>query len=96
MGDGTDFWNSFTGPTLFGEKPQPRAGQEGTVHPAGAVAVQVSIPAGATSQVHFYLAWHMPHWITADGTDQGHQYRAVLLRCLGRGGLRRPVPGRRC
>ncbi len=72
-GDGTDFWNSFTGPTLFGEKPPARAGQEGTVHPAGAVAASVTVPAEGAREIHFVLAWYTPQHTVGD-KDLGRYY----------------------
>lgn len=73
-GKGEDFWKSFSGPTLFAEKPTVRPGREGVFHPAGVVAATVSVPAGGSSQVHFSLGWSMPHVPTASGTDLGHAY----------------------
>lgn len=73
-GTGEEFWNSFSGATLFGDKPVPKVGAEGSVHPAGALAVSVSVPAQGSTQVQFVLGWNTPHFVTADGTDHGHAY----------------------
>ncbi len=73
-GKGEDFWKSFSGPTLFGEKPTVRPGREGIYHPAGVVAATVAVPAGGSSQVHFTLGWNMPHVPTTSGADLGHAY----------------------
>ncbi|MFN3650664.1 MAG: GH116 family glycosyl-hydrolase [Armatimonadota bacterium] len=71
---GEEFWDAFTGETLFDEKPAVRAGQEGSVHPAAALAVSVQIPAQEARQVHFVLGWHLPNWYTAGDKNEGHFY----------------------
>jgi uncharacterized protein (DUF608 family) len=73
-GDGTDFWGAFTGDTLFGEKAAVRPGVEDTVHPAGAVAGEATIPPGKSQRYDFVLAWYTPNDLLADGTNAGHYY----------------------
>jgi len=70
-GDGKEFWDAFTS---GGSGPAPRVGSEGSVHPAGAVLATAAVPGEGTAQVHFILAWHTPHLVTAGGADLGHAY----------------------
>ena len=77
-GNGDDFWTAFTDGELFGEKPDPIVGKEGSIHPAGVVAVTIDLAAGASKTVRFVLAWNMPHHITADGSDLGHYYNSFF------------------
>lgn len=49
-------------------------GQEGSVHPAGVVAVKVPLRDGETREIPFVFAWHTPRHYTLSGTEHGHLY----------------------
>lgn len=68
-GDGQDFWAFVTG-TPRPAAP-PSAATAARDRPAGAVSVLVRLAPGESREVHFTLAWHFPHLVTADGEQHG-------------------------
>ncbi|HKB14642.1 MAG TPA: GH116 family glycosyl-hydrolase, partial [Planctomycetota bacterium] len=53
-------------------------GLEGKVHPGGAVCVSLEIPPGESRECAFAFAWHLPHFVTADGRDHPPAYTSRL------------------
>ncbi len=53
-------------------------GLEGKVHPGGAACVLLEVPPGASRECAFAFAWHLPHFVTADGRDHPPAYTSRL------------------
>jgi len=51
------------------------AGKEGSVHPAGVLAVKVALKDKESREVPFVVAWHTPRHYTLSGTEYGHLYQ---------------------
>jgi hypothetical protein len=49
-------------------------GVEGKVHPAGVVAVKVTLKEKEMVELPFAVSWHTPRLYTLDGTEYGHYY----------------------
>jgi hypothetical protein len=54
------------------------AGAEASVHPAGVVALKVSLKAGESRELPFVFAWHTPRFYVSDGTEYGHFYEKMF------------------
>jgi len=54
------------------------AGREGAVHPAGVVALKVSLKANESREIPFAVAWFTPRLYTLDGAEYGHFYQKVF------------------
>ncbi len=66
------WWNEFArNGSVSGDAPQ---GQEGRSHPAGVVAVRLTLKPGGFATVPFAFAWHTPHFYALSGADYGHFY----------------------
>ncbi len=46
-------------------------GEEGKNHPAGAIAVRLTLSPGDYAEVPFAVAWHVPHHFALSGVDYG-------------------------
>jgi uncharacterized protein (DUF608 family) len=49
-------------------------GKEGTVHPAGVIALKISLKDRETREIPFAVAWYTPRLYTLGGTEFGHLY----------------------
>lgn len=54
------------------------AGREGAVHPAGVVALKVSLKAGESREIPFVVAWYTPRLYTLEGMEYGHFYQKMF------------------
>ncbi len=50
------------------------AGKEGSVHPAGVLAVKVSLKDRESKEIAFAVAWYTPRLWTLSGQEYGHSY----------------------
>ena len=50
------------------------SGSEGKVHPAGVVALKVTLKENETREFPFAVAWHTPRFYSLDGAEYGHYY----------------------
>lgn len=50
------------------------AGEEGRVHPAGAVCVKIALKERETREIPFVIAWHTPRHYTITDAQYGHFY----------------------
>ncbi len=58
-------------------------GVEGSVHPAGVVALKISLKDGETREVPFVVAWYTQrHWTTT-AVEYGHQYERSFEDSVG-------------
>jgi hypothetical protein len=70
------WWSEFAASgTVSGEVA---AGREGLVHPAGVVAVKVSLDDGEQMDIPFVVAWYTPRHYTLGGEEVGHLYQKVF------------------
>ncbi len=53
-------------------------GREGQVHPAGVVAVRLTLKPNDYVELPFAVAWYAPHHWLSDGQDVGHFYQNVF------------------
>ncbi len=78
-----DWWGKFAaGGTVQGSADK---GREGTVHPAGVIALKVSLKAGETRDLPFAVAWYTPRLYTLDGSEYGHFYQKIFQDAAGVG-----------
>src|SRR5579871_752946 len=70
------WWEGFAQNGQVSGEAQP--GQEGKVHPAGVVAVKLTLKPGDSVEIPFAIAWYTPVFRTADGGDYGHYYQIVF------------------
>jgi hypothetical protein len=49
-------------------------GKEGSVHPAGVIALKLSLKDRETREIPFAVAWYTPRLYTLSGTEYGHLY----------------------
>ena len=70
------WWDTFAGEgTVVGSAP---AGLEGKAHPAGVVAVRLTLKPRDSVDIPFVIAWYTPHLYLATGLDLGHYYQALF------------------
>jgi uncharacterized protein (DUF608 family) len=50
------------------------AGKEGSVHPAGALAVKISLKDRESKEIAFAVSWYTPRLWTLGGQEYGHSY----------------------
>jgi uncharacterized protein (DUF608 family) len=53
-------------------------GAEGSVHPAGVIALKVSLKAGESRELPFVFAWYTPRLYVSDGVEYGHYYEKMF------------------
>lgn len=58
-------------------------GVEGSVHPAGVVALRASLKDGETIEVPFALAWYTPRHYALNGAEYGHLYEKSFVDAPG-------------
>lgn len=77
------WWESFVKDgSLSGDAQN---GQEGRVHPAGALAVRLTLKPGDYVEVPFAVAWHTTRHYTTSGVDYGHYYERFFADSLQAG-----------
>lgn len=70
------WWEEFAREgSVSGEAPM---GREGKIHPAGVVAVRLTLKPDDYVVLPFAFAWHTPHYRTLSGTDYGHAYARIF------------------
>ncbi len=70
------WWDQFARDgSVSGDAPR---GQEDRSHPAGVVAVRLTLKPGGYAVLPFAFAWYMPHCWTSTGTDYGHFYQTAF------------------
>lgn len=58
-------------------------GKEGAVHPAGVVAVRLTLADGETQDVPFVVAWYAQRLYVREGTEYGHFYEKTFDDAVG-------------
>ncbi|HZP84812.1 MAG TPA: GH116 family glycosyl hydrolase, partial [Chthonomonadaceae bacterium] len=70
------WWEEFArAGTVSGEAP---LGQEGKTHPAGVVAVRLTLKPNDYVVLPFAFAWHTPRYRTLSGADYGRAYAQIF------------------
>ncbi|HLV80668.1 MAG TPA: GH116 family glycosyl-hydrolase [Chthonomonadaceae bacterium] len=70
------WWDTFAkSGDVAGSAP---AGVEGKAHPAGVVAVRLTLKPHDAVDLPFAIAWYMPHLYTRVGLDLGHYYQTLF------------------
>lgn len=71
-------WNALSRPQWWEQFAKEGAvegtvglGQEGKTHPAGAIAVRLTLRPGDYVDIPFAVAWHIPHHFALSGVDYG-------------------------
>lgn len=66
-----------------------KAGQEGTIQPAGVIALKISLKENETRELPFAVAWHTPRLYALSGAEYGHYYERSFSDAVeaGRYGL---------
>ncbi|HZT42166.1 MAG TPA: GH116 family glycosyl-hydrolase [Chthonomonadaceae bacterium] len=70
------WWEAFSSSgDVAGSAP---TGVEGKVHPAGVVAVRLTLKPHDAVDIPFAIAWYTPHLYTRGGLDLGHYYQTLF------------------
>ncbi|HET6203127.1 MAG TPA: GH116 family glycosyl-hydrolase [Planctomycetota bacterium] len=72
-GSGADLREDFAADGRIDGETSLR-GLEGKVHPGGAVCASFEVPPRTVRECAFAFAWHLPHFVTADGRDHPPAY----------------------
>jgi uncharacterized protein (DUF608 family) len=70
------WWDAFAQDgSVAGSAP---IGEEGKAHPAGVVAVRLTLRPKEFLEIPFVVAWYMPRCYTLSGIDEGHYYQTLF------------------
>lgn len=79
-----DWWADFASEGRIPERrnaqgaEEPLRGREGKTHPAGVVAVSLTLKPNDIIEIPFAVSWYQPHHYLSSGEDAGHYYQRVF------------------
>ncbi len=79
-----DWWADFASTGRIPERrnasgiDEPVRGVEGKTHPAGVVAVSLTLKPNDIIEVPFAVSWYMPHHYLTSGEDAGYYYQRLF------------------